>query len=285
MDDLNVFNRKDVTIFLFGEIVDENVLNAFVDKVKDLMNSNTHFIINLLYVHTLAEEAFEIIETVRFLLMDKRKTLSIIKLNEQIKKNTDFEILKPLSLKANLSNALEFLFDEAHLFPPISFGKVIVSKLVETFLFDFKLLVKKERIFVKEQAPKYKKTEFIGDDTIFHLLLEERFFFVMAFSFSSEVFDLIKTRTDFSLNDFTKKIIKDGISKNPKINFKLEESEGENLFKKEIPEKKFEYRKNPYYLLKDGSTVVIPLSTHLGGIYLEVWIPPGFEDLVIKSIN
>jgi hypothetical protein len=269
--------------FIIILIKNEALRPICVQIIDDLKRhtSPRHIIVNCLLISKVDEFFFESFNCLKYILTENQKTLTYTYVSEQIKDILDQETLENTPIKIGIGESLK-LFNQNIFYPPLNFLKSIVGKTINELFYNYKFPAIREKVFIKENSDNFKGNEFLGDVTSTNLLVSDKFFFHIAFTFSQNSLDYLK---DINLLTFTKDLTKNILQGFEKLNISLDESYGTELTKKEIPATQFNFKEESITLFELGTTVVIPLTCTDGNAYIETWIPKRFESYVLKAIN
>lgn len=284
-----IFDRGNFSLMVIRGDIEDTHLPELLRTLEGLLDKNTHLLVNFLLSKNITESLFGVFITIKYLLGDNKKLLALIYLPESMKKKLPLELRKSLNFKLALSDSLE-TFKEKSYFPPLNLLKTIVGNTLNTLLFKYKLPLVRKKIFIKETLKNNEfKEKFMGDLTSGHILMNNNSFFHIGFSFSHKILENIqavsKAGEIFDGIAFGKENIKNSLDKLAPLDFKLQENEEEKFFSKKLPDKNFEFNNEKFLLFYTGMTVVLPLSSFYGDIFLEIWIPKKFERKILESIN
>lgn len=285
----SIFERGEFSLMVIKGDVEESHLPELLKNLEGLMERNTHLLVNFLLSKTQTESLFEVFVTIKYLLGENKKLLSLIYLSETMKKKLPIEIKKSLEFKLALYDSLE-LFKEKTYFPPLNLLKTIVAQTLSTLLFTYKLPLVRKKMFIKEHHNNDEyKASFMGDFTSGHILLNDKSFFHIGFSYSNKMLDNIQSMTvdgqKFDGINFGTEIINGTLKELSHLDFKLETLPDNTLYTKKLPDKEFEFLNEIFVLFTEGMTVVLPLASDDGDIFLEIWIPKRFEKKILEGIN
>lgn len=285
----NIFERGEFSLMVIrGDIQDSHLPNL-LKNLEGLLEKNTHLLVNFLLTQSITETLFEVFITIKYLLADHKKLLSLVYLPEKMKKELPIELKKSLDFKIAAYDSIE-MFKENSYFPPLNLLKTVVSGTLSTLLFKYQLPLIRKKIFIKEiNKSNDVKENFMGDFTSGHILKNNNSFFHIGFSYSNKILDRIQAESENGKNfngiSFGEEIITDSLKQFTNLDFELEENSDEKLYPKKLPEKEFKFLGEDFLLFVTGITVVLPLSSFYGDIFLEIWIPKKFERKILKSIN
>jgi hypothetical protein len=285
----NIFERGEFSLMVIrGDIQDSHLPNL-LKTLEGLLEKNTHLLVNFLLTQSITETLFEVLITIKYLLADHKNLLSLVYLPEKMKKELPIEFKKSLDFNIAAHDSIE-MFKEKSYFPPLNLLKTVVSRSLSTLLFKYQLPLIRKKIFIKEiNKSSDVKESFMGDLTSGHILKNDKSFFHIGFSYSNKILDQIQSVSEigkiFNGITFGEEIITDSLEQFTNLDFKLEKNSNEKLYTKKLPPKEFNFLGEDFLLFDSGVTVVLPLSSYYGDIFLEIWIPKKFERKILESIN
>lgn len=269
---------------LKGDIVSERY-PKIIEILKELVDAKKHLIINFSFINSFDESFVHFLGTVKFLLSDLKKNVTLIYIPEKIEKGLDEHWKETFVIKNSLYESLHFI-KENTIFPPISFLKNLVGIFMSSLLFDYSFPTSREKVFIKENhKDETLKGNFCGDKTASTLLMSDEVFFHFAISFTNPALAMIRESGAFDPLTFTRENVTKILEKYPHLKLKIVEQIGETLLEKKINKQPVFFNDEQFKLFDKGLTVVIPLDSFHGEIFFEFWIPDKFEKNVLAVIN